>query len=58
MTSVLFLLDEPIHPSGIFVKIVGRTISCQGCLCKEHKICGVVLKEDVVVCLRKMQLMV
>ncbi len=33
-------------------------MSCQGCSCKEHKICGKVLKEDVVVRLRKIQLMV
>ena len=33
-------------------------MSCQGHLCKEHDNCGKVLKEDVVVRLRKMQLMV
>ena len=33
-------------------------MSCQGGLCKEHEICGEALKEDVVVSLRKMQLMV
>ena len=53
-----FPLDEPIHLCGILVKIVGTEMSCQGCLCKEHKICSEVLKEDVVVCLHKMQLMV
>jgi hypothetical protein len=56
--SVTFLLDKPIHPSGILIKIVGTAVSCQGRLCKEHKICSQVLKEDVVVRLRKMQLMV
>ena len=50
--------DKPIHPCGILVKIVGTTVSCQGRSCKEHEICGEVLKEDVVVRLRKMQLMV
>ena len=30
----------------------------QGHVCKEHKICDVVMKEDLVVHLRKMQLMV
>ena len=50
--------DEPTHPCGILVKIVGTTVSCQGCSCKEHKICGKVLKEDVVVRLCKMQLIV
>jgi hypothetical protein len=50
--------DEPTHPCGILVKIVGTTVSCQGRLCEEHEICGEVLKEDVVVRLCKMQLMV
>jgi len=49
---------EPIHPSGIVVEIVGTELSCQGCSCKEHGNCGEVLKEDVVVCLFKIQLMV
>ena len=49
---------EPIHPLGILVKIVGTEMSCQGCSCKEHKMYGKVLKEDVVLRLRKMQLMV
>jgi hypothetical protein len=53
-----FFLDEAIHPCGILVKIVGITVSCQGHLCKEHKICRDVLEEDVVVCLRKLQSMV
>jgi hypothetical protein len=53
-----FLFGEPIHPSGIFVKIVGTEMSCQGRSCKEHEICGEVLKEDIVVRLRKIQLMV
>ena len=48
----------PIHPSGIVVEIVGTEMSCQGRSCEEHEICGEVLKEDVVVRLRKIQLMV
>jgi hypothetical protein len=48
----------PIHPSGIVVEIVGTEMSCQGCSCEEHENCGEVLKEDVVVRLRKIQLMV
>ena len=51
-------VTEPIHLLGIFVKIVDMQMSCQGCLCKEHKMCGRVLKEDAVVRLRKIQLMV
>ena len=57
-TSVPLLLNKPIYPCGILVEIVGTMMSCQGRLCEEHKICGNVLKEDVVVCLRKLQLMV
>ena len=50
---------EPIHPSGIVAEIVGTEMSCQGRLCEEHDICGgsEVLKKDVVVRLRKIQLM-
>ena len=56
--SVPFLLDKPIHPCGILVKIVETAMSCQGHSYEEHKICGNVLKEDVVVHLCKLQLMV
>jgi hypothetical protein len=49
---------EPIHPSGIVVEIVGTEMSCQGRSCEEHDNCGEVLKEDVVVRLQKIQLMV
>ena len=53
-----FWLDKPIHPGGILIDIVGTTMSCQGHLYKENEICGEVLKEDMVVLLHKMQLMV
>jgi hypothetical protein len=53
-----FSFGEPIHPSGIVVEIVGTEMSCQGRSCEEHDICGKVLKEDIVVRLRKIQLMV
>ena len=33
-------------------------MSCQGRSCEEHEICGEVMEEDVVVRLRKIQLMV
>ena len=52
------LWRPPIHPSSILVEIVGTEMSCQGRLYEEHEIFGKVLKEDVVVRLRKMQLMV
>ncbi len=53
-----FSFGEPIHPSGIVIEIIGTEMSCQGRSCKEHEICGKVLKVDVVVCLLKIQLMV
>ena len=52
-----FSFGEPIHPSGIVVEIVGMEMSCQGLSCEEHDNCGEVLKEDIVVRLRKIQLM-
>ncbi len=53
------MMAEPVHPPGILVEIVGSQMSCQGCLCEEHKMCGdEVLKEDVVVHLCTVQLMV
>ena len=58
LAPVPFSFGEPIHPSGIVVEIVGMGISCQGHSCEEHDFCGEVLKEDVVVRFRKIQLMV
>ena len=50
---------EPVHPQGILVEIVGLQMSCQGRSCEENKMCrDEVLKEDVVVCLHTVQLMV
>ena len=31
--SVPLLLDEPIHPCGILIEILGTAVSCQGRLC-------------------------
>ncbi len=47
------------HPSGIVVEIIGTEANDQGRSCEEHPInCGEVLEPDVVVRLRKVQLMV
>ena len=47
------------HPPGIVVEIAGTEASDQGRSCEEHPInCGEVLEPDVVVRLRKVQLMV
>ncbi len=47
------------HLPGIVVDIVGTEAGDRGRTCKEHTInCGKVLEEDVVVPLRKVQVMV
>jgi hypothetical protein len=47
------------HPPGIIVEIVGTEASDRGRTCKEHTVnCGEVLEEDVVVRLRKVQVVV
>jgi hypothetical protein len=47
------------HPPGIVVEIVGPEAGDRGCTCEEHTVnCGEVLEEDVVVCLRKVQVKV
>jgi hypothetical protein len=48
-----------MHPSGVVVEIVGTEQGDQGRSCEEHPInCGEVLAEDVVVRLRKVQVLV
>jgi hypothetical protein len=47
------------HPPGIVVEIVNTEAGNQGCLCEEHSVnCGKVLELDVVVHLRKVQVVV
>ncbi len=47
------------HPPGIVVEIVGTEAGNRGRTCKEHTVnCGVVLEEDVVVRLWKVQVVV
>ena len=51
--------SPPKHPSGVVVEIVGTERGDQGRSCEEHHInCGEVLAEDVVVRLRKVQVLV
>ena len=45
------------HPCGDTVEIVGVNSSTNGRSCEEHPICGVVVIEDVVLCLRKVQVL-
>ena len=48
----------PFHPTGVVVEIVGTERSDQGRSCEEHLFnCGEVLAEDVVVRLRKVQIL-
>ncbi len=47
------------HPPGIVVEIVGTDAGNRGRTCEEHPVyCGVVLEEDVVVCLQKVQVVI
>ena len=44
------------HPSGVTVDIVGINASDHGRSCENHEVCGSVLKDDVVVRIRAVQL--
>ncbi len=47
------------HPPGIVIEIVGTEAGDRGRTCEEHTVnCGVVLEEDVVVLLWKVQVVV
>jgi hypothetical protein len=53
------IAKEPHHPSGVVVEIVGTERGDQGRSCEEHPLnCGVVMEDDVVVRLRKVQVLV
>ncbi len=52
------ITKEPHHPSGVIVEVVGMERSNQGRSCEEHLNCGEVMAEDVVVHLRKVQILV
>ena len=45
-----------VHPPGRTVDIVGTLAGDRGRHCEEHKVCSVVVKEDVVVRFRKVQI--
>ncbi len=47
------IAEEPHHPSGDIVEIVGMERSNQGRSCDEHLNCGKVIVEDVIVHLQK-----
>ena len=45
-----------VHPTGRTVDIVGLLAGDRDRHCEEHRVCGVVVKEDVVVRFRKVQI--
>ncbi len=45
------------HPPGIVVEIVGTLMGNRGCFCEEHAVCSSVLEENMVVRLRKVQVL-
>ena len=46
------------HPCGDTVEIVGVNSATNGRSCEEHPICGEVVIEDMVLCLRKVQVLI
>jgi hypothetical protein len=48
----------PVRPMDMVLDIVGTARGDRGRNCDEHEICGEVLAEDVVVCLRREQILV
>ena len=52
------IMAEVTHPSGIVVEVVGIKRRDRSRLCKEHNQCGLVLEEDVVVCLWRVQVII
>ena len=46
------------HPPGVVVEIVGTLMGNRGRSCEEHAVCGSMLEEDMVVRLRKVQVLV
>ena len=55
----LALFDlKPKHPSGLVLDIVGTARTDRGRNCEEHNCCGEVLGNEVLVCLRRVQILV
>ena len=46
------------HPSGVTIEILGIESGTQGRHCEEHEICGSIVDLDVVVRIRKVQLII
>jgi hypothetical protein len=52
------MANEPTHPPGITVEVVGIERGDRGCSCEEHDVCGTVVMEDTLLRLRKAQIFV
>ena len=52
------MAGDPTHPTGVVVEIVGIDRGDRGRSCEEHDVCGSVVEEDTLLCLRKEQIMV
>ena len=48
----------PKHPAGAVIEIVGISAGDRGRSCEEHHICGEVVQEEMVLRLRKVQILV
>jgi hypothetical protein len=48
----------PFHPISVVVEIVGTEVDDRGCSSEDHSNCSEVMAEDVVVCLRNVQIQV
>ena len=52
------MAEDTTHPSGVVVEIVGIEMGDCGRSCEEHPVCGVVVEEDTLLRLRKVQILV
>ena len=52
------MAEDPTHPSGVTVEIVGIERGDRGRSCEEHDVCGTVVEEDTLLRLRKKQILV
>jgi hypothetical protein len=52
------MANEPTHPLGITVEVVGIERGDCGRSCEEHDVCGTVVSEDTLLRLRKAQILV
>ncbi len=61
MTNPLNWSDEAVisrHPPGIIIQIMGTEVGTNWQSCEEHAMCGSFLKEDMIVRIWKVQVLV